>query len=66
MYSIPDAAMCKFIGAVARDTGMAGGIKAAYLAGDAYVYGIVIDGGNKMPKGSYSFRMEDYGNIEIL
>ena len=66
MYSIPDAAMCKSIGAVARDTGMAGGIKAAYLAGDAYVYGIVIDGGNKMPKGSYSFRMEDYGNIEIL
>ena len=45
---------------------MAGGIKAAYLAWDVYVYGIVIDGGNKMPKGSYSFRMDDYGNIEIL
>ena len=90
---------------------MASGIKAAYLAGDSYVYGIVIegnsvnvskpnsstpgvnadwnsngrtavngdgfvldtgveefviDGGNKMPKGSYSFRMDDYGNIEIL
>ena len=45
---------------------MACGIKAAYLAGDVYVYGFVIDGGNKMPKGSYSFRMDDYGNIEIL
>ena len=111
VMSDTDAAMCKSIGAVARDTGMAGGIKAAYLAGDLYVYGIVIegnsvnvskpnsstpgvnadwnsngrtavngdgfvldtgveefviDGGNKMPKGSYSFRMDDYGNIEIL
>ena len=106
-----DAAMCTSIGAVARDTGMAGGVKSAYLNGEAYVYGIVVDsnsvsvskptsstpgvnadwnsngktavkgegfimdtgveefvinGGNKMPKGSYSFRMDDYGNIEVL
>ncbi len=106
-----DAAMCTSIGAVARDTGMAGGVKSAYLNGDTYVYGLVVDsnsvsvskptsltpgvnadwnsngktavngegfvldtgveefvinGGNEMPKGSYSFRMDDYGNIEVL
>ena len=106
-----DAAMCTSIGAVARDTGMAGGVKSAYLNGDKYVYGIVvnaqnvnvskptkdtpgvnadwnsngrtavngngfvldtgveefvIEGGGRMPEGSFSFRMDDYGNIEVL
>ena len=103
--------MCTSIGAVARDTGMAGGVKSAYLNGDKYVYGIVvnaqnvnvskptkdtpgvnadwnsngrtavngngfvldtgveefvIEGGGRMPEGSFSFRMDDHGNIEVL
>lgn len=38
-----DATMCTSIGAVARDTGMAGGVKNAYLNGESYVYGIVVN-----------------------
>lgn len=33
---------------------------------DTGVEEFVIDGGNHMPAGSFSFRMDDYGNIKVL
>lgn len=33
---------------------------------DTRVEEFVIDGGNPMPAGSFSFRMDDYGNIKML
>ena len=38
-----DAAMCMSIGAVARDTGMAGGLADAYKSQATYIYGVVVD-----------------------
>lgn len=39
---------------------------AVWVMRDTGVEEFVIEGGGRMPEGSFSFRMDDHGNIEVL